>query len=483
MKISLHPIDLSKICFGLSLATTIMIALSNQARATPLFVSQQIDGLTGGLNTGLVGEYTTAGAAVNAGLITGLGFGAGIAVSGSTLFVADAVGGSLSAYTLGPSGTVVGSSVLISSGLSSPNDVVVSGSNLIVANGGILHSNNGNIQIYNTAGVLQTSVPVDGYPVGLAVSGSNIYYTSTHFILNMPPDSTVNVYNMATGVTTTLISGLNGPTGIALFGSTLFVASQGDNSHGTLPGSPPYTLTGKIGEYTTSGATINASLITGLDRPDDIKLYGSDLFVASEGHPKQGIDGTVGDYTLSSDFSTVLSSKPALISNLLNLPDGLAINSVQQLQGGTLSNPVSLSAGTTEVSASIGGSGSTDFYQFLWGGGDLKVTASVTGANSNGAYEFELLNMFGTIIAEEALTSLNNFMGEIDIAGFAYNEYVIGLVADSPNDPMIDITFNDPVASVPESSTLAIFGTGLLFLIGFGLIRRRSTTLAAWLTE
>ena len=49
-----------------------------------------------------------------------------------------------------------------------------------------------------------------------------------------------------------LISGLTNPVGIAVSGSNLFVADEGN---------------GTIGEYTTSGATVNASLITGLSNP------------------------------------------------------------------------------------------------------------------------------------------------------------------------------------------------------------------------
>jgi hypothetical protein len=35
-----------------------------------------------------------------------------------------------------------------------------------------------------------------------------------------------------------------------------------------------------IGEYTTDGATVNASLVSGLDAPMGIAVLGSDLFVA-----------------------------------------------------------------------------------------------------------------------------------------------------------------------------------------------------------
>ena len=64
--------------------------------------------------------------------------------------------------------------------------------------------------------------------------------------------------------------------GIAISGEDLFVASQGGNS---------------IGEYTTSGATINTSLITGLNQTYGIAISGTNLFVA--------VSGAVGLYSTS----------------------------------------------------------------------------------------------------------------------------------------------------------------------------------------
>ncbi len=52
-----------------------------------------------------------------------------------------------------------------------------------------------------------------------------------------------------------------------------------------------------IGEYTTSGATINASLIPGLSFPMAIAISGSDLFVARSGY--EGNTTTIGEYTTS----------------------------------------------------------------------------------------------------------------------------------------------------------------------------------------
>jgi hypothetical protein len=74
--------------------------------------------------------------------------------------------------------------------------------------------------------------------------------------------------------------GLHGPLGVAVSGSDFFVANYS---------------TGTIAEYTTSGTLVNASLITGLSNPSDVAVSGSDLFVAEE------TSGTVGEYTTSGD--------------------------------------------------------------------------------------------------------------------------------------------------------------------------------------
>ena len=66
---------------------------------------------------------------------------------------------------------------------------------------------------------------------------------------------TVGAYtNSGAAVNTSLISSVNGPVGLALSGSDLFITNNTDT----------------VGEYTTSGATINADLISGLQHPGGI---------------------------------------------------------------------------------------------------------------------------------------------------------------------------------------------------------------------
>jgi hypothetical protein len=76
-----------------------------------------------------------------------------------------------------------------------------------------------------------------------------------------------------------LVTGLASPCGIAVYGSDLFVVNNG---------------TGTISEYTTSGTLVNASLVTGLDNPWGIAVSGTDLFVTN----RYG----VGEYSTSGEI-------------------------------------------------------------------------------------------------------------------------------------------------------------------------------------
>jgi hypothetical protein len=53
-----------------------------------------------------------------------------------------------------------------------------------------------------------------------------------------------------------------------------------------------------VGEYTTSGTTVNAALISGLDRPTGLATDGTNLFVANKSNGAAGT-GTIGKYATS----------------------------------------------------------------------------------------------------------------------------------------------------------------------------------------
>ena len=70
--------------------------------------------------------------------------------------------------------------------------------------------------------------------------------------------------------------------------------------------------TGTIGEYTTSGATVNASLISGLSVPEGIAVSGSDLFVTTS--------NTVSEYTISG--ATVNAALISVFTELTSAQSG-----------------------------------------------------------------------------------------------------------------------------------------------------------------
>lgn len=127
-------------------------------------------------------------------------------------------------------------------GLSSPYGLAVGGGNIYVGNTGT-----GGLLKYTTAGAMVASplIPFAG-AIGLAVSGNSLYTTR-------PQDSNkIGEYNATTGaaINATLVTGLSTPQAFTLDGlGHMYVVNDG---------------TGTIGKYNTDGSVVNASLVTGL---------------------------------------------------------------------------------------------------------------------------------------------------------------------------------------------------------------------------
>jgi hypothetical protein len=134
-------------------------------------------------------------------------------------------------------------------------------------------------------------------------------------------------------------------------------------------------------------------------------------------------------------------------------------------QGGASSAPVLLPGGQSvaEVTGTIGGLGTQDYYSFLWTGGAFSATASVTGTpNAGGSYLFSegaagSCSSGGTA----TLSSSDSFTNTIGIANLPAGEYCIGIDANNANDPAFALTFNTPVSGVPEPSLLVLLSIGL----------------------
>ncbi len=164
------------------------------------------------------------------------------------------------------------------------NHIAVSGGNLFVTHSGtttngIYNPGSGSIGEYTTSGLTVNASLVTGldHPSGITVSGGNLFVSSYD-------NGTIGVYNATTGATvnTALVSGLNHPSDIAVSGGNLYVVNYGTYTNNTYnQGS------GSIGEYTTSGATVNAALVSGMTYPSGIDVSGGNLFVS--GNSKIGV--------------------------------------------------------------------------------------------------------------------------------------------------------------------------------------------------
>ncbi len=124
---------------------------------------------------------------------------------------------------------------------------------------------------------------------------TNPQYNASHEI-------TVGEYTTSGAtVNASLITAVNGPWGIAASGTNLFVANLSSNT---------------IGEFSATGTTVNSSLITGLNAgPIGVAISGTNLFVAMQDGP-----GSIGEYTTAG-----VPVNSALVTGL-NSPTAIAVS-------------------------------------------------------------------------------------------------------------------------------------------------------------
>ncbi len=150
---------------------------------------------------------------------------------------------------------------------------------------------------------------------------------------------------------------------------------------------------------------------------------------------------------------------------------------ISDLAGGPKDAPRILPAGhigsiTNAISG--GAAPSAQYYSFLWGGGDFSTIASITGANPQADFHYQLLDaVTHDLLLDLGLDASNGFSRLMRVNGLSKGLYELGLYTDSPYDPQFTITFNSPVLSAaPEPAVW------LMMLLGFGLcgvtLRRRA---------
>jgi WD40 repeat protein len=292
------------LCTGLLLGIAALGRMPTRAQAQLFYVSLP------GSNT--VGEYSAAGAAINANLITtGLNAPIWMAVSGDTLFVANTADGTIGTYNA-TTGAPINANFITGAG----GGLAVSGNTLFVVCGG-RSTGSGTVGEYDAStGAVINANFVTGLtaPRTIAVSGNTLLVTCNG---SGPPGSTlsgiVSAYDANTGavINANFIKGLSNPQGLAVSGNNLFVADAGTDT---------------ISEYdANTGRVINAKFITGVRAdgviqfsvPIGIAVSGDDLLVANN-----VANGTVGRYNA---ITGALIDAHFITG--LNRPTGLAVGS------------------------------------------------------------------------------------------------------------------------------------------------------------
>ena len=236
------------------LPVLILVAFAGQASSQLFVISNSFSGHIGMLVCNFNGTITNVWP-----LLTDP---RGITTDGTNLYVADYTLGVVGEYTT--SGGIVNPSLV--SGLTGPLAMAVSGTNLFV-------SDYGRIGEYSTSGMVMNSNLITGFPsgtpYGVAVIGTNLYVCT---------GSTIEEFTTGGAtVNASLISGLNFAWGLGTDGTNLFVAGDGS---------------GTIGKYSPSGAALSPILVNGISGPNYISVCGTNIFVAQGG-------ATVGQYTTS----------------------------------------------------------------------------------------------------------------------------------------------------------------------------------------
>lgn len=254
---------------------------------------------------GFVGEWSTTGTLVNNSLITGLSTPLGIAASGGAVFVANNGNNTVGKYT--SSGQVVDASFI--SGLNYPTQLLAAGDYLYVMNSDMNSSNN-KIGKYDTAtGVAVNSSFItltNSIPIAMALSGTTLYVLAesgrpgTHGANSFVVSYSATDGTFVADIIPTLTSFPTPPQGLAISGSSLYLS---------------YIINGGyVSEYTTAGSLLQEKLIDNLDGPKQLAVSGSSLYVL------QGSGQRLGEYSLSG--STINAS---LLTGLSTVSQGFVV--------------------------------------------------------------------------------------------------------------------------------------------------------------
>ena len=286
---------LTRCLFILLCAAT--LAVTPTSRAQVLYVAQ---------TSGRVGTYNPAtGAAINANFISGPNNGAfGITVAGNKLFLSDHIANKVLTFNA-TTGAVISNPFIgfLPGELNDPTGIVISGNDLY-----LVDTFKHRIERYDATtggGINLNLVTGLGLPISMDIFGTDLFVESNG------SQPALGRYNATTGaVINENFIPVQGIRGLKIAGNDLYVLSQGGSV---------------LGRYNaTTGAAINANLITQLNGGDYIEVLGNDLFVSENSANRVGrYNATTGE-PINPNFITGLSG-PAGLAIMVPEPGTLGL--------------------------------------------------------------------------------------------------------------------------------------------------------------
>jgi WD40 repeat protein len=281
--ITLNARPLLRALYVVLITCIALLAMPKRADAQ-IYVGQE--------SAGIVSEYDEAtGDVINANFITGLSGPNELVLSGDFLYVSSK-GGSVGKYDA-KTGAAISQSFITGTDFS-PVGLALSGDDIFVMTA--QDATDGTVGKYHekTGKVIKADF-ITAAPGGLGASGDSLFVGSVN-------SGTVGKYSAKTGKLSYNVS-VTSPYGIAFLGDKLFLGS---------------TDSGTIGEYNVkNGAPINATFITGLNTPYQIAILDDKLFVTGNE------SGTVSEFDAKN--GTVINA--LFISGLTGGPLGIAVKS------------------------------------------------------------------------------------------------------------------------------------------------------------